>query len=96
MQPYRWQKLIKKYHTIGGMARDKNKYQDVYKQIGLNIKKQRKIIDISQEELAFRLHSARNYIGCIERGEKQPSLPFLLNIADTLDIEVYKLFKPLN
>jgi transcriptional regulator with XRE-family HTH domain len=78
------------------MARDKNKYQNIYKQIGLNIKNQRKIIGISQEELAFRLQSARNYIGCIERGEKQPSLSFLLDIAEFLNIEVYKLFKPLN
>ncbi len=75
------------------MARDKTIHNDIYKHIGSNIRKQRKLIDISQEELAFRLQSARNYIGCIERGEKQPSLPFLLDIADVLDIEVYKLFK---
>jgi len=74
------------------MARDKNKYQDIYKQIGFNIKKQRKILGISQEELAFRLQSARNYIGCIERGEKQPSLPFLLDIADILNCNVKNLF----
>ena len=77
---------------MGGMARDKNKYQDIYKQIGFNIKKQRKILGISQEELAFRLQSARNYIGCIERGEKQPSLPFLLDIADILNCNVKNLF----
>lgn len=78
------------------MTRDKNRHQDIYKLIGLNIRKQRKIIGISQEELAFRLQSARNYIGCIERGEKQPSLPFLIDIADILNIEVYKLFKSPN
>lgn len=78
------------------MTRDKTVHNDMYKQIGLNIKKQRNLIDISQEELAFRLQSARNYLGCIERGEKQPSLPFLLDIADALDIEVYKLFKPID
>lgn len=74
------------------MARDKTIHNDIYKQIGFNIKKQRKILGISQEELAFRLQSARNYIGCIERGEKQPSLPFLLDIADILNCNVKDLF----
>ena len=74
------------------MARDKNKYQDIYKKIGQNIRKRRKIIGISQEELAFRLQSARNYIGCIERGEKQPSLPFLLEITGILDCKMKELF----
>jgi len=74
------------------MARDKNKYQYIYKKIGQNIRKRRKSIGISQEELAFRLQSARNYIGCIERGEKQPSLPFLLEIAGILDCKMKELF----
>ena len=74
------------------MARDKTIHNDIYKHIGSNIRKQRKLIDISQEELAFRLQSARNYIGCIERGEKQPSLPFLLEIAGILDCKMKELF----
>lgn len=75
------------------MARDKQKYIDYYKSIGSNIRKYRKIAGISQEELAFRLQSARNYIGCIERGEKQPSLPFLFDIAEILQCKIKDIFK---
>jgi transcriptional regulator with XRE-family HTH domain len=74
------------------MARDKNKHTAVYKTLGANIRKQRKLMNISQEELAFRLHSARNYLGCIERGEKQPSLSFLLDIAEIFGCDIRDLF----
>jgi transcriptional regulator with XRE-family HTH domain len=77
---------------MGGMARDKYRHIDIYKKIGRNIKKQRKTLGISQEELAFRLHSARNYVGCVERGEKLPSLSFLLDTAEVLGCDIKFLF----
>ncbi|MBR1776770.1 helix-turn-helix transcriptional regulator [bacterium] len=47
----------------------------------------------SQEELAFRIDSARNYIGCIERGEKIPSVTILLDIANVLHCDIKDLFR---
>ena len=53
----------------------------------------RKKLHLSQEQLAFKLNSARNYIGCIERAEKTPSLDFLFSIAEILECRVIDLFK---
>lgn len=75
------------------MAKDKTKYTQIYKQLGKNIKKYRKLHKISQEELAFRISSARNYIGCIERAEKAPSLATVFDIAVALEVPVEDLFK---
>ena len=58
-----------------------------------NIKNLRKTKGISQEELAFSLSSARNYIGCIERGEKSPSLDFMLDISNVLGCNLAEFFK---
>ena len=77
------------------MSKEKNrnlKYLSLYKQIGDNIKKYRKEKQLSQEELAFEVGSTRNYIGCIERAEKFPSLGFLFDIVKVLNINIKELF----
>ncbi len=71
----------------------KNKYYSIYKTLGDNIRKGRKALKISQEELDFRISSARNYIGCIERAEKAPSLAMIFEIASALNMEIEDLFK---
>ena len=48
---------------------------------------------MSQEELGFRIKSARNYIGCIERGEKSPSLDIIFDIAEALNVEAKVFFE---
>ena len=48
-------------NTIGVMS--KEEYHYVFKQIGDNIRKAREAKRLSQEELAFLINSARNYIG---------------------------------
>ena len=77
------------------MSKEKNrnlKYIGLYKQIGDNIRKYRKENHLSQEELAFDVGSTRNYIGCIERAEKFPSLGFIFDIAKVLNIDIKELF----
>ena len=46
-----------------------------------------------QEQLAFNIDSARNYIGCIERAEKVASLKTLFKIAKVLNTTVEDLLK---
>ncbi len=60
--------------------------------LGSKIADYRKVKDFSQEELGFLIKSARNYIGCIERGEKSPSIKTLQKIAKALDIQIKDLF----
>ena len=73
------------------MSKDKNRHIEKYKVIGNNIKKFRKQLGLSQEELAFRISSARNYVGCIERAEKLPSLNTIFDIAKELNVDVKEL-----
>lgn len=56
--------------------------------LGSKIAEYRKEKGFSQEELGFLIRSARNYIGCIERGEKSPSIKILSKIAKALDVSV--------
>lgn len=79
-------------NKIGGVKRNKNKHATSFLTLGQNIKSKRLLKKLSQEELAFRISSARNYIGCIERGEKAPSVNFLLDIAKELDCKVKDFF----
>jgi len=40
--------------------------------------------NLSQEELALRLEVARNYISCLESGQRYPSLEMLIAVAQAL------------
>lgn len=48
---------------------------------------------LSQEKLAFRCGSHRNYIGEIERGEKSPSLHIIFALAEALEMEASALIR---
>ena len=54
--------------------------------IGRNIRKCRKAMKISQDQLADKIHVSTNYIGNLERGEKMPSLETLILLADALGV----------
>lgn len=65
----------------------------ILKKLGENIRQERLKKGISQEELAFRIDSARNFIGCIERAEKASTIITLCRIAKALEINVADLLK---
>ena len=69
---------------------DKNIY---LKRLGKRIRNIRQKKGLSQEELAFKINSARNFIGCIERGEKAPSVYILYKISVISDVFVGDLMK---
>ena len=77
------------------MDKTKNKDKHINANIilGQNIRERRLASNLSQEELAFKISSARNYVGCIERGEKSPSINILLDIAKVLNCKISDLFK---
>ena len=74
------------------MKRRKKKNNKIYKIIRNNIKTKRLEMNISQEELAFRVSSTRNYIGCVERGEKAASIAFLYDVSCILNCSLQHLF----
>ena len=56
-----------------------------------NIRKYRKKMNISQEELAERAGLHRTYIGGVERGERNITLDSLQTIANALNIAPVEL-----
>lgn len=73
------------------MSQQVNTKNPVLIKLGNNIRAIRSEKGISQEELAFKINSARNFIGCIERAEKAPTIITLARIANALGIKLSKL-----
>lgn len=58
----------------------------MYPSIGEKIRKYRKARGMTQEELAEKTELSTNFIGSIERAEKNLTLANLINIANVLDV----------
>jgi transcriptional regulator with XRE-family HTH domain len=69
---------------------------DVLKEFGLEIKKRRLELGISQEELAHLCNLHRTYIGSVERGERNVSLLNITVIAKALKCNPNELLDCLN
>jgi transcriptional regulator with XRE-family HTH domain len=67
------------------MKTNQNKFGDKIRELRL-------AKGLSQEELGFRANIHRNYIGGIERGERNPCLNNIVSIADALGISPAELF----
>ena len=61
---------------------------DILNIFGENVRKQRRILNISQEELAHLSGLHRTYIGAVERGERNITLLNAQRIADALGISL--------
>lgn len=62
--------------------------------LGTVIREKREAQELTQHELAERANVDRNYIGMVERGERNPSYLSLIKIAAGLGMPVYKMLKP--
>ena len=67
--------------------------KEFYINLGKNIKKRRKELKLSQQELADKLELSLNFVGKIEVAFSKPSLDTVINIAKVLDISVSDLCK---
>lgn len=65
---------------------------EILSQFGGYLRKLRREKGLSQSELAFRGSFDRNYIGMVERGERNPSLKSLHRIALALGVSLSELF----
>ncbi|MFX2285646.1 helix-turn-helix transcriptional regulator [Acinetobacter baumannii] len=63
-------------------------------QFGRLVRKYRKEKNMSQEQLALLCNIDRSYLGRIERGEVNPTLEKIYEIADALKITVHYLLPP--
>ena len=62
--------------------------------LGTVIREKREAQELTQHELAETANVDRNYIGMVERGERNPSYLSLIKIAAGLGMPVYKMLKP--
>jgi transcriptional regulator with XRE-family HTH domain len=58
---------------------------------GIEIKRLRHSRGLSQEQLAELAGLHRNYIGLVERGERNATLKALLAVAESLDVTIGEL-----
>lgn len=59
--------------------------------VGQHIRKQRQSAGLSQEQLAERAGLHRNYVGLLERGERNASLKALFAVARALRVSLGEL-----
>lgn len=65
---------------------------DINHRFGKAVRRRRRELDLSQEELADRANLHRTYISNIERGRMNPSLENVARIAEALEIPLSALF----
>jgi transcriptional regulator with XRE-family HTH domain len=63
------------------------------RRLGARIRGERVAIGWSQEELAYQADLHRNYIGGVERGERNVSALNLIRLAKALKVSVGRLFE---
>lgn len=69
--------------------------KNVKAEFGKIIAGRRAKLGLTQEQVADRCGTAKNYIGELERGEKQPALTMLLALADALEWSPIELIRAL-
>ncbi len=57
-----------------------------------SIKKYRKVLKMTQEDLASQLGISRQTVISIESGAREPSLPLAMKIARTFNLPVEEVF----
>ena len=62
--------------------------------LGQIIREKREALGLTQIEVAEKAGVDRNYIGMVERGERNPSYLSLIKIAAGLNMSVDQLIKP--
>jgi transcriptional regulator with XRE-family HTH domain len=64
---------------------------DTLMTLGNRIRERRKILNLTQEELAAKADIDRSYIGGVERGERNVTFTMLCNICVALECDVAAL-----
>lgn len=62
--------------------------------IGQRVRRLRHAVGISQEELAERADLHRNYVGSVERGERDIGITALARLVRALEVSLAEFFEP--
>ena len=66
---------------------------DVRRRVGLNLRRYREALGVSQEEFAFQCGLHRTYISGVERGVRNPTVLVLEKIALALKVPSARLLE---
>lgn len=66
---------------------------DIRRRVGLNVRKAREELGLSQEGLAFDCGLHRTYISGVERGVRNPTVVVLDKIAKALSVPAARLLE---
>lgn len=66
---------------------------DILEEFGEAVRRRREELELSQEELAEKADLHRNYVGGVERGERNIALINLEKLAAALEVELSKLIE---
>lgn len=67
---------------------------DIRERFGKRLRKLRRSVDITQEELADKVGVSPTFIGQLERGANSPSFDTIQKIAEVLQVDISELFLP--
>ncbi len=73
------------------MRKNITKNKKILKRLGGNVKFYRQKLNLTQEDIAEKLDAERSYITAIECGTKSPSIYFLYELAQALNITLKEL-----
>jgi transcriptional regulator with XRE-family HTH domain len=65
---------------------------DIKLKIGQRIKELRKILELSQESLAYKAEVDRTYVTDVENGRRNVSIEILKRIIKALDVSIAEFF----
>ena len=68
---------------------------DIRRVVGLNLKRLRDVLDISQEAMADKAGIHRTYISGVERGVRNPTVLVLAKIAEAAGASPAELLRPI-
>lgn len=68
-------------------------FEDIYKRIGFNLLKQRRLKGWTQEQLSERSGVSRSRISKMENGKENFNIESLILIAQSLEIDFIELLK---
>lgn len=68
--------------------------RDFLKKIGIKLKVLRSLKGLSQDDIANKLDIDKSYYSKVERGLTNPTLLYLKNLSEVLDIKLEELVNP--
>ena len=65
----------------------------IYNRVGQNIRLERKLKNLTQEQLAEKMGQSKSFIGAIERGSRRCTLEDIERVAAALEMDPMKLIE---